>query len=154
WRAVDPAPSQPPVMASDIELHRGGGPLAVQLAKAVAAAEAAGESVLVETTAPECEACAEIETAMLDPQAREALARVRIVGVDVGEFHSELGRLRMDETTAPWFYLLDTHGEPRDAISADEWDDNDAAQIAPVLRAFVRGRLQSRRHSWHGGTTL
>ena len=60
----------------------------------------------------------------------------------------------MDESTAPWFYLLDARGEPRDAISAEEWDDNDATQIAPVLRAFVRGRLRARRHGWHHGTTL
>jgi hypothetical protein len=154
-RLADPAASVAAgTTPGGLALHRGGGPLAAQLTREASAAAAAGESILVETTASDCEACAEVETAMLDPQTRGALEHVRIVGVDVSEFHSELGRLRMDETTAPWFYLLDARGEPRDAISADEWEDNDAAQIAPVLHAFVRGRLRSRRHRWHGGATL
>jgi hypothetical protein len=143
------APASPAV-----ELHRDGGPLASQLAHQASAAEAAGQSVLVVTTSAGCDACDEVESAMGDPRLLGALARVRLVDVDVGEFRSELGRLRMDEWTAPWFYLLDARGEPSDAISADEWDDNEAAQIAPVLGAFVRGRLKARRHRWNHGTTL
>jgi hypothetical protein len=155
WPAADPGrPADPGSVAPGLSLHRAGGPLALQLAREVSSAEASGESVLVETTANGCEACDEVENAMLAPETRGALERVRVVGIDLGEFRSELGRLRMDESTAPWFYLLDAHGEPRDAISAAEWDDNDATQIAPVLRAFVHGRLRARRHGWHHGTTL
>jgi hypothetical protein len=141
--------------APAVELHRTGGPLRVQLAKQASSARAAGQVVLVETVSSECDACDEVTRALFDPRMRAALASVRLVGVDVSEFRSELGRLRMDENTAPWFYLIDARGEPLDAISADEWDDNDAAQIAPVLHAFVRGDLRARRHGyWHGGATL
>jgi hypothetical protein len=60
----------------------------------------------------------------------------------------------MSEPALPWFYLVDAHGDPRDGVSADEWDDNDAASIAPVLDAFLHGRLRSRRKAWRGGTSL
>ncbi|MGD0676804.1 MAG: DUF4190 domain-containing protein [Polyangiaceae bacterium] len=137
-----------------LELHRAEGPLRQQLARQALAAHAVGQAVLVETTAEDCGACEEVAHAMLDPRTRAALSQVRVVDIDVGEFQSELGRLRMDEATAPWFYLLDSRGEPKDAISADEWDENDAAEIAPVLGAFVEGRLHPRHHGWNGGTTL
>ena len=88
------------------------------------------------------------------PAVQQALADVRWLRIDVGEFRSELAGLRMNEPTVPWFYLLDARGQPRDAISADEWDDNDAENIAPVLGAFVHGRLQPRRTSWRGRTSL
>ena len=135
-------------------MHRTGGPLRLQLASVASAASVAGKSVLVVTLAPECDACDEIERAMEESAVRAALARVRVVHVDIAEFRSELGRLRMDEVTAPWFYLVDGHGEPRDAIDADEWDDNVAENIAPVLGDFATGRLRTRRHAWHGGATL
>lgn len=137
-----------------IELRHADGPLRTQLAKQASSARAAGQMVLVRTTAPGCDACDEVARALEDPRSQAALVRVRLVDVDLSEFHSELGRLRMDEATAPWFYLLDERGDPRDAINADEWDDNDAATIAPILRAFVGGRLRARRHTWNGGATL
>ncbi len=152
---LEEPPSAGDVSAAALELHRAGGPLRSQLAKQASSARAAGQVLLVETLSSECQACDEVTRALFDPRMRAALASVRLVGVDVGEFRSELGRLRMDETTAPWFYLIDGRGEPLDAISADEWDDNDAAQMAPVLHAFVRGDLRARRHGyWHGGATL
>ena len=88
------------------------------------------------------------------PGVQQALSDVRWLRVDVAEFRSELAGLRMNEPTVPWFYLLDSRGQPRDAISADEWDDNDAENIAPVLGAFVHGKLQPRRTSWRGRTSL
>jgi len=129
--------------------------LRAQLAREVKAARLAGERVLVETIAPSCAACTEVALAMHDPALQTALERVRVVHVDVAEFGPEAAALRIDESELPWFYLLDGRGEPRDAISADEWDDNDPEEIAPVLDAFVHGTLYSRRQSWRrGGTTL
>lgn len=137
-----------------VALHRLDGPLRLQLAEQVAAARGKGETVLVETIAPDCDACDEIGKAMREPSVQAALPNIRLVYVQMDEFHSELGWLRMDESTAPWFYLLDARGEPRDAIGADEWDDNEATNIGPVLHAFVLGELRKRRHDWHGGATL
>lgn len=137
-----------------VSLHRLGGPLRAQLAQQVAAARGKGETVLVETVASDCDACDEIGRAIREPSVQAALPNIRLVYVQVDEFHSELGWLRMDESTAPWFYLLDARGEPRDAIGADEWDENEAGNIGPVLHAFVFGELRRRRHDWHGGATL
>jgi hypothetical protein len=143
-----------PVVAAVVELHPSGGALRAQLVSQASSAQRAGEEVLVETSISSCEPCAEIALAAEDPTVRDALSKVRLLRVDVSEFRAELAGLRMNEPTVPWFYLLDARGQPRDAISADEWDDNDAENIAPVLGAFVRGTLQPRRTSWRGRTTL
>jgi hypothetical protein len=128
--------------------------LRAQLADEARAAKTAGETVLVETIAPSCAACAEISRAMPEPEMQVALANVRVVHVDVDEFGPEASSLHVTTPSLPWFYLVDTHGEPRDGISADEWDDNEAAEIAPVIEAFVGRKLAKRRKPWPGGTAL
>lgn len=148
------APREETSLDQGIALHRVGGPLRRQLAAQVDEARGKGQTVLVETVAADCDACDEIDRAMREPSVREVLSNIRLVYVQTGEFRSELGWLRMDESTAPWFYLLDARGEPRDAIGADEWDENVAPNIGPVLHAFVVGELHKRRHEWHGGATL
>lgn len=151
------SPAAAPVQAGRnpvVELHASGGALRIQLASQASSAQRAGEAVLVETSTSSCDPCAEIAQAMPDPSVGEALAKVRLLRVDVGEFRAELPVLRMNEPTVPWFYLLDSRGQPRDAISADEWDDNVAENIAPVLGAFVQGKLQPRRTTWRGRTSL
>ncbi len=150
--AETPAPRPP--RTAVVELHASGGSLRAQLASHASSAERAGEDVLVETSMAACDPCAEIAVAVRDPAVLTTLSKVQILRIDVAEFRSELAGLRMNEPTVPWFYLLDTRGQPRDAISADEWDDNDAENIAPVLAAFVHGRLQPRRTSWRGRTSL
>jgi hypothetical protein len=140
--------------AAVVELHTGGGALQTQLLAQVAAAHRAGQAVLVETSMKSCDPCAEIDLAAPDPTLQQAMSDVRWLRIDVSEFRSELAGLRMNEPTVPWFYLLDSRGQPRDAISADEWDDNVAENIAPVLGAFVHGKLQPRRTSWRGRTSL
>lgn len=137
-----------------VELHTSGGALRTQLLDHAAAARRAGEAVLVETTMKTCDPCSEIDLTAPDPAVQAALSDVRWIRVDVSEFRSELAGLRMNEPTVPWFYLLDSRGQPRDAISADEWDDNVPENIAPVLGAFVHGKLQPRRTSWRGRTSL
>jgi hypothetical protein len=129
-------------------------PLRAQLAEEVSAGKLAGETVLVQTIAPSCAACVEIANAMRDPALQAALEHVRLVRVDVDEFGVEAQAIHLDEAELPWFYLVDAHGSLRDGISADEWDDNDAEQMAPALDAFLRGKLRSRRRAWRGGTTL
>jgi hypothetical protein len=147
-------PTPRPPRAATVELHASGGALRAQLVTQTSAAERAGEDVLVETSISTCDPCAEIAAAVRDPAVLAALSKVRLIRIDVREFRSELAGLRMNEPTVPWFYLLDSKGQPRDAISADEWDDNDAENIGPVLAAFVHGRLQPRRTSWRGRTSL
>ena len=135
-----------------VEVHASAVPLRTQLTDEVKAAKAAGENVLVQTTTRSCAACAEIGRAMREPDLQTVLANVRLVQVDAGELASELASTGMNERTLPWFYLLDARGETRDAISADEWDDNDVTEIAPVLDAFLHGKLRSRRRVWKGTT--
>jgi hypothetical protein len=135
-----------------VELHTMPTPLRTQLADEVKSAKAAGETVLVETTSRTCAACSEIARAMRDPALQTALANVRLVRLDVDELRTEIAPMGMRETALPWFYLVDSHGDPRDAISADEWDDNDAEEIAPVLEDFLHGKLRARRKGWRGTT--
>ena len=152
---VTTAPATPPGGWGSIhvvELHSSPTPLRSQMADEVKAAKAAGETVIVETTAAACTACLEIARAMRDPALQVVLAKVRLVRLDVREVGAELPAMGMKEATLPWFYLVDAHGDVRDAISADEWDDNDAESVAPVLDAFLHGKLRSRRRPWRGTT--
>jgi Domain of unknown function (DUF4190) len=133
-----------------VDLHASTEPLRAQLSDEVKAAREAGETVLVQTTAAACGACSEIARSMRDPALQAALADVRLVRLDVREVGAELPSLHMKEPALPWFYLLDARGDARDGISADEWDDNDAESIAPVVDAFLHGKLRSRRRPWRG----
>ena len=54
----------------------------------------------------------------------------------------------------PYFYRVDASARPTDALSADEWDDNTAQNMAPVLEAFVSGTLRQRKHPSPLGTEL
>ena len=135
-----------------VDLHASTAPLRSQLAGEVKSAKTAGETVLVETTAAACAACTEISRSMRDPALQAALGSVRLVRLDVREVGSELPALGMKEPALPWFYLIDARGDVRDGISADEWDDNDAESVAPVLDAFLHGRLRARRRPWRGAT--
>jgi len=135
-----------------VDLHSSTTSLRSQLADEVKSAKTAGETVLVETTAASCAACLEIARSMRDPALQGVLASVRLVRLDVREVGSELPALGMKEPALPWFYMLAVRGDVRDGISADEWDDNDAENVAPVLDAFVHGKLRSRRRPWRGAT--
>jgi hypothetical protein len=135
-----------------VDLHSSTTSLRSQLADEVKSAKTAGETVLVETTAASCAACLEIARSMRDPALQGVLASVRLVRLDVHEVGSELPMLGMKEPALPWFYMLDGRGDVRDGISADEWDDNDAENVAPVLDAFLHGKLRSRRRPWRGTT--
>ncbi|HEY1695745.1 MAG TPA: DUF4190 domain-containing protein [Polyangiaceae bacterium] len=135
-----------------VDLHPSPAGFRTQLAAEVASSRAAGETVLVETTARACTACGEIARAMRDPALQTVLAKVRLVRVDAIEFSHELPSTGMNEAALPWFYVLDARGETRDAISADEWDDNDAEEIAPVLELFLEGKLTARKRPWRGTT--
>jgi hypothetical protein len=161
-----PPPALPPTVATTapvtppggwgrihvVDLHTSTTPLHAQLADEVKSAKAAGETVLVETTAASCTACVEVARSMREVPLQTVLASVRLVRLDVREVGSELPALGMKEPALPWFYMLDAHGDVRDGISADEWDDNDAENVAPVLDAFLHGKLRSRRRPWRGTT--
>ncbi|HEY6461453.1 MAG TPA: DUF4190 domain-containing protein [Polyangiaceae bacterium] len=135
-----------------VDLRASSTPLRAQLATEEAAARSTGETVLVETTARACSACGEIARAMRAPALQMVLSKVRLVRVDALAFAHELPSTGMNESALPWFYVLDARGETRDAVSADEWDDNDAEDIAPVLEMFLEGKLGARKHPWRGTT--
>lgn len=113
-----------------------------------------GRVPIVETTASWCTACKEIESTLDDPLLQKALADVTLVKVDVDEFGDELTGLKMDTNAIPFFYKIDSTARPTDSISGDEWDDNTAANEAPVLGPFVKGTLKKRRHASGVGTPL
>ncbi len=124
------------------------------LAQEARAARTTGETVLVETVDKACDACAEIARAMPEPELQSALAHARVVRVPVDEFGLEAATLHLATPDLPWFYLVDTRGDPRDGLSADEWGDNDADEIAPVLEAFLGGTLRARKVPWRAPTSL
>ena len=125
-----------------------------QLADEVRHAASAHQTVVVMTSARWCGVCKEFQAALPDPQMQAALAKVDLVRVDVDDFDDELRAGGMLEDTLPWFYKVDATLHPVDAISAGEWDENVAPNMAPVLKSFLAGTLRTRRDTSGMGTLL
>ena len=121
-----------------------GGSLRTQLQSEITTAKSDGDKTLVITASRKCKACDEIWDAFANYQLQLALENVRVVRVDVDAFSSELAALGLDKPVQPWFYKMDDTMKILDSISADEWDDNDAWDITPVLKGFMAGTYKKR----------
>ena len=108
-------------------------------------AHEAHHPVILETTASFSHTCDEINAAFTQAPLQRALAGATVVRVDVETFEAELRSSGMWQDTVPWFYRLDSNLHPTDAISADEWDENTAENMAKVLGPFSHGALAKRR---------
>jgi hypothetical protein len=127
-----------------VDLKASGGSLRTQLALELGAAKDDSNKLLVMTASRKCHACDEVFDAFGNYQLQKALANVRVVRVDVDAFPSELAALGLDKPVQPWFYRFDDSVKVIDSISADEWDDNDAFNITPVLKSFMAGTYKKR----------
>jgi hypothetical protein len=123
--------------------------LTEELARQRADATAAGEQLVVMTTGNDCAPCRGVDEALSDPLLQTALAKVRLVRVDIYVFHDDLEALKIPDDGIPGFFLPGPDLTPRDGVDGGEWDDDIPANIAPVLSAFVRGKYDRRRHPWH-----
>jgi hypothetical protein len=122
--------------------------LAHEFAHQRAEAAAADETLLVMTTATACDPCRGVDEALRDPRLQSALGHVRLVRVDCQAFDDDLAALRVPTDRFPGFFLLASDLTPRDGIDGGEWDDDVAANIAPVLGAFVRNKYVVRRQGF------
>jgi hypothetical protein len=122
--------------------------LADELARQRAEAARARETLVVMTTAAGCDPCRGVDTSLADPRMQAALAKVRLVRVDVRTFEEDLESLRIPQLKIPGFYLLRLDLTPKDGIDGGEWDDDIPKNIAPVLGAFVREKYTRRRERW------
>lgn len=113
------------------------------------AAEKEGQKLVLHTTASSCRPCQGVAAALVDPKVQSALEGVRLVRVDINDFHEELTELGVPNSVIPGFYFLQTDLSPRDGIHGGEWDDDIADNIAPVLAPFVRGTYLRRRHPFN-----
>ena len=118
------------------------------LRKQRAETQHSGQTLVVETTSSGCRPCLGVAAALTDPAMQKALDGVRLVRVDVNDFQDELPDLGIPGQLIPGFYLLGTNLSPRDGVTGGEWDDDTAANVAPVLEAFVRGTYTRRRESF------
>ncbi len=126
-----------------------------QLVTEQRAAATRGESLLVQTTSAGCAPCADVDASLGDHRMEVALSKVTLVRVDVSQYTTALQAMHMLEQGEPWFYKVDPRSmRAIDGISADEWDDNIPANMAPVLGAFVKGTYARRRHPSPLGTSL
>jgi hypothetical protein len=116
-----------------------------RLAEALSEAAKAGKPVMMQTRFRTCDACDEFQNSLNDSSMQDALQSVVLVRVEVDTFHNELAQMKINTSSAPWFYKLDSKLTPTDGISGGEWDANVPANMAPVLSAFVRGTLSTRR---------
>ncbi len=130
------------------------GKLKTQLAEIAKAASDKNRTVMLQTYLRSSKECAEVDAALPDKRMQRALTNVTLIRVDIEAFEDELKSMRVETSSAPWFYKLDGSARPTDAISADEWDANIPENMAPVLGDFARGALGSRRSPSPMGTAL
>jgi hypothetical protein len=120
-------------------------PLGEQLEKLAKSAAKSGRTLVLQTYVRPSRECAEVAAALPDKRMQRALEGITLVRVDAELFEDDLASMRVDTRTVPWFYKLDAHARPVDAVSADEWEENVPENMAPVLGPFVRGKLGERR---------
>ena len=143
--ATASATSLPPVSpvmgtVSVHDLHRSGGnTLHSAIALEMGEAKDDGVKLLVVAVSPTCAACDELFGELNSPELQKALKDTTIVRVDVMEWKADLPGLGMDNTGVPWFDRFNDAMKLVGAISADEWTDNTAENIAPVLEQFMKG---------------
>jgi hypothetical protein len=103
---------------------------------------------LLVTMIPKCPSCASLGYALVHSSLGKALGKVRIVRLDLDEFEEELRNLHLPIDRVPGFIRLDREGKVVDFLDAGEWSSNDPAEFAPIIEAFVHGRMKQRRHPW------
>lgn len=110
-------------------------------------AKAEGKEILVMTQRSGCGPCEGVMKSLPDPKMQAALAKIRLVRLDVEVFRDDLKELRFSTAFIPGFFLLHERndGSPRDGINGGEWGDDIASNIAPVLEPFVRGQYKQRK---------
>lgn len=113
-----------------------------------ARARAAREKLVIFTDAAGCRPCMSVAAVMPAAPMQRALERVRFVRVDVHEHGTELEDLGVQVKKFPGFYLLGPELTVIDGLTGAEWDDDTAENVAPVLGAFVRGKLAKRREAF------
>ena len=124
--------------------------LSEELTRQRALAGEHGGQVLVWVVAPQCGPCNGVSAALSAPTMQQALETTRLVRVDRTRFAAELHELGIPYELVPGFALLTDRNRPRDFIHGGEWDEDIAANIAPVLSEFVRGNYKVRRQPWLG----
>lgn len=140
-----------------VDLDAAEGPLHSQLAAKSREAKQAGAKLLVMTAATWSKDSREIALTLSDPSMQLALTGVWVVRVNINAFKGELETMKIETDEAPLFILLGGAHEPIDAIGAEAWEANDAESLAPVLHAFVHGKLPRRDPAppaRGGGTSL
>jgi hypothetical protein len=164
-------PAEPPATTSTVttvgaitvvDIPLGVASLSNELRHQHAEATAHGERLLLETTsaAQSCAACQGVAASLSDPRMQTALDHIRLVRVDREPFEEDLAELEIPSRPWPGFFLLDSNLRVTDGINGGEWEDDVAANIAPVLGPFVRGAYNGKRRSpWKklprpGGTVL
>lgn len=119
------------------------------------AAKADNKEVLVLVMADNCDPCKKLKEALSDPTMQDALSPVVVVRVNALVFERELMDMNFRTAERPGLYLLSSDGTPRDGITGAEWDEDIPANMAPVLKSFVRGKYKNRRHKFQlKGTVL
>lgn len=107
----------------------------------------AGAATLIYVRAEHCAPCQRFERTLAEATMQRALGDAVLIAVDAISFDADLRRLRIDSRDIPTFVRLDQSDPPfaEDAITGAEWDEDTAANMAPVFSRFMAGTLQKRR---------
>ena len=118
------------------------------VAEQAKAAHDSNQHCLLMTMLPKCPSCAAIGYAVEKGLLGRDLGRIRLIRLDLDEFEQEVRRLHLPIDRVPGFVLVDATGSVVDFLDGGEWGANDPAEFAPIISAFVNGRLAQRRYLW------
>lgn len=88
-----------------------------------------------------CRPCTSVTAILGDARMQAALGRARLIRVDTYELRAEIEDLGAWTQWTPGFFLLGPDLAAKDGIDGGEWDDDTPDNVAPVLSAFVKGKL-------------
>jgi hypothetical protein len=120
-------------------------PLVNELHGQQAKATAAREKLVLFVVTGNCRPCMSVAAVLGDPKMQAALDHTRLVRVNAHDMPEDLHAIGAATETIPGFYLLGPSQRVADGITGAEWDDDTADNIAPVMRAFLRGVYTKRR---------
>lgn len=131
-----------------VDLPPTGRPLAVELRAQQGKASAAHERMVLFIVTASCRPCMSVAAVLNDRKMQAALDQVRLVRINAHDAPEELNALGVATGTIPGFYVLRPNLKVADGITGAEWDDDTADNIAPVIRAFLKGTYAKRRRPY------
>jgi thiol-disulfide isomerase/thioredoxin len=143
--AASSAPPPAPAKLSLTELAPTQGDLTPLLVEEAKRAKDKGLVAVVYFYAPWCAPCRVFQQNFEAPEIQGALAGVRLVKLNLDDWHDKLKGTGFAPKTIPSFYLFDAGGQPTGKmLDGDKWGKSTPSRMGEALATFLRGAAPAR----------